>query len=335
MAIHKLDWSDLSFGDKKPLRDLHATFVAAPREMSTKRLGRLIKAYLPKGPIVLGIAKEPYIDGFAGQPQFRTLQLTDELQRLVMKVNAVSSKRQIVILEYLQRELLYVIEKGRFAKVVFVHGSRLHAWHHQPVYYAVVNAHIDYDMVSPFTDEAEALQYERNIMPEIMKCTPLPDPGSTHTDKELMACAHIAAKRSFDNMFQTGAVLGKRQSTNTAYAFLAASHNTAVPFETYAFLHGASREQHFASLNDQNYYDTVHAEVMMIVSAAKQRLGLKGTSLFVNLLPCPACSRMLAATDIAEVVYAHDHSNGYAVQLLERAGKKVRRLPVATSEEIT
>jgi len=35
---------------------------------------------------------------------------------------------------------------------------------------------------------------------------------------------------------------------------------------------------------------------------------------------------MLSQTDIAEFVYQEDHSDGYAIKMLELAGKKVRRI---------
>jgi hypothetical protein len=35
---------------------------------------------------------------------------------------------------------------------------------------------------------------------------------------------------------------------------------------------------------------------------------------------------MLSETDIEEFVYSIDHSEGYAIKLLEAAGKKVRRI---------
>jgi deoxycytidylate deaminase len=63
----------------------------------------------------------------------------------------------------------------------------------------------------------------------------------------------------------------------------------------------------------------------MIIEAQKQKLDLTGTTVFLNLMPCPTCTRMLCDTDIAEVVYTHDHSDGYALKLLTEAGKKVRR----------
>jgi deoxycytidylate deaminase len=64
----------------------------------------------------------------------------------------------------------------------------------------------------------------------------------------------------------------------------------------------------------------------VLVDAQRRGLSLKGASLFVNLMPCPTCARTLAATDLKEVVYRLDHSEGYAADLLAKTGKTVRRI---------
>jgi len=77
---------------------------------------------------------------------------------------------------------------------------------------------------------------------------------------------------------------------------------------------------------DLNYYDAIHAEIMMIVKSNQDNIDLDGTTMFINLLPCPTCARMLCESDIKEIVYTLDHSKGYAIALLEKADKKVTRL---------
>nr|AIA17188.1 Cytidine and deoxycytidylate deaminase zinc-binding region [uncultured bacterium] len=113
---------------------------------------------------------------------------------------------------------------------------------------------------------------------------------------------------------------------NGKYKLLATTFNPVVPYQTYAMHHGASREINFSPPHDLNHYDTTHAEVELVIKAQKEKIDLKGTILFINLLPCPTCARMLSRTDIAEFVYVQDHSDGYAVKMLEASGKKVRRL---------
>ena len=318
---YAFDWSDLAFGSKKPINKLDATFIAAPRQLSPKRLAQLVKAYLPKGNIVIGLSKELYVDGFDGQPQFKMLD-AKVTQPIVDLVNDSSPKHKIYTLAYFQREAPFVFEKLDFRHVLLVNGSWQRTFHTRNEYYTLVNRGVTYDMISPFASEGEAHDYEASI-----KIKP-PKNGQALSDAAMLDAAEEAAKGSFAYDWQTGAALGKK--TKNGYTLLETTFNKVVPFQTYALHHGASREKNFSPPNDLNHYDAVHAEVEMVVAAGKRGISLKGTTLFINLLPCPACARMLAETDIEELVYSTDHSNGYAINLLEKAGKKVRRI---TKEE--
>jgi len=311
------DWSDLAFGSKKPINELQATFIGAPRELSAKRFVEISKKYLPQGNIVLGLAKEAYIDGFDGQPQFKTLQ-AETVQQIIDKVNASASKSKIYTLQYFQRELPYILEKLTFRQALFVNGSWKYPFHTQTPYYTLANRHVPYALIAPFTDKVEAMQYEASI-----SLPPLPTKGS-FSEAEMLELADQVAAHSFDNGFQTGVSLGLKK--NKAYQLLALAFNKVVPYQTYAMLHGAARETNFSPMHDLNHYDTTHAEVELLLSAQKQNISLKNTTMFINLLPCPTCARMLSQTDIVEFVYRQDHSDGYAVKMLELAGKKVRRI---------
>ncbi|HSW79318.1 MAG TPA: deaminase [Candidatus Saccharimonadales bacterium] len=322
------DWSELAFASKKPLKVLHAVFVMAPREMTPKRIAQLVKDTVPTANLVIGIAKEPYIDGFDGQPQFKTLKHSQELQELINKVNESPSRHKIYTLHYFQREAKYILEKVKFQKVLLVNGSWERSFHTREEYYCIVNNKLEYSYVSPFLDEAEALEYEQSINKELTKSVWPKDPTGPQTELQMLQMAGQAAKLSFDHSHQTGATLGKRIGKSDKYIFLAHSINKVVPFQTYALLYGAEREKHFSPVNDLNYYDTIHAEVMMVLETQKNRIDLNGTTLFINLLPCPHCARMFTQTDIAEFVYSKDHSDGYAIHMLEKAGKKVRRIVI-------
>jgi len=312
-------WSELAFGSKKPLSSLKAIFIAAPREISVKRFTQFVKEYLPIAPIVVGIAAEDYIDGFEFQPQFKTLQ-QKTIQSVIDKVNASATVHKIHSLTYQQRDLPFILEKVTFLKTVFVNGSWHHSFHTLPQYYTLMNNRIPYTLVSPFSDEAEALQYEADITKQIPEATV----KKIMNETELMLAADEVAKQSFDNGFQTGAVLAKK--TKNGYQLIETGFNKVVPYQTFALLEGASRERHFSPVNDLNHYDTIHAEMMLLTKMLSAQKSVKGLSLFVNLMPCPNCARNLAETDIAEVVYRTDHSEGYAVQLFEKNHKKVRRL---------
>lgn len=327
-----LDWGELAFGSKKALKDLRATFIAAPREMSVRRITQLVKKYLQQGNLVLGIAKEPYVLGFEDQPQFRTLQPSLELQKLINKVNA-ASPHKIYTLSYFQRELKYILEKGGFRHVVLVNGSWKYVFHSHEEYYTLTHNGLGYDMVSPFADEAEAIEYNNHIYPEMLEAGWPGEPVGTFTEEEMLGLAGMVSKLSFDYSFQCGVTLGKK--ITSGYECIGATFNKVVPYQTYALHYGASREKNFSVPHDLNHYDTVHAEVAMIIRAAtEENIQLEGTTLFINLLPCPACARMLVETPIEEIVYTEDHSAGYAIQMLEKAGKRVRRIVPQLQESV-
>lgn len=313
----KFDWNELAFSSKKPVNDLQAIFIVAPRAISSARFIQIVKQYLPKANILLGISKEEYVLGFENQPQFRTLALND-VQQTIDKVNASRTSHKIATLSYLQRDLPHILQKIAMQRVVLINGSWQYSFHVRPEYYALANRHIPYDMISPFANENEAIAYGQKVLP------PEPTYPKTYAPKEMLRIAQDTAKRSFDHTYQTGVSLGRK--TGARYTCLATSYNKVVPYQGYAMHYGASREIHFSPPNDLNHYDTVHAEVMMILKAQQQAIDLHGTTLFINLLPCPSCARMFTETDIAEFVYSEDHSKGYAINILQKAGKKVTRI---------
>ncbi|MDB5165564.1 MAG: deoxycytidylate deaminase [Candidatus Saccharibacteria bacterium] len=318
MTEYYFDWSDLVFGSKKPLRSLHATLIATPRQLSGERFTQLIKAYLPHGHVIVGIAKHGYIDGFEDQPQFKTLQLSS-IRAAIDKINT-HSPHKVYVLEYSQRDNSVIFEKLNPKRVVLVNGSWASSFHLRPEFYTLVSNDILFDFVSPFASEQEAKTYETSLRAKLTYHLP----EGHLSNIEVMEASARVARSSYDTSFQTGAVLAK--PSGKSFSVELAAHNIVIPYETFALHHGASRERHRSPAGDQNHYDTVHAEAALIIRAAENNISLKNKTLFVNLLPCPTCARNLALTDISEVVYSHDHSDGYAVALLEAAGKTVRRI---------
>lgn len=323
------DWNELAFRSKKPLRELHATFIAAPREISEARFVEIVRKYLSKGNIVCGIAKEDYILGFETQPQFKTQKL-EGLQRVIDKINTLGSvPHKIYTLRYFQRDLVYILDKIPFRHALFVNGSWKHVFHLTEPYFVLTSKGLSYELISPFNDETEAKKYEkaadRKIGAVLNKVTGTVK--DAYNSKELLEIASASAIRSYDYSFQTGLTLAKKiPKKKDAYTLLVYEFNEVVPYQTYAMLHGSSREKNFSPPNDLNHYDTIHAEVRLVLKALESKTSLAGTSLFINLMPCPACARMLSQTEIKEFIYSSDHSDGYGVRLLESAGKKVRRL---------
>lgn len=319
MNNYEINWSDLAFGSKKVIRDLKAIFIAPPREISMARFTQLVKQYLPVGNIVLGCAEEMFVNGFEGQPQFKTLRC-EKLKPLIEKVNKSNSPNKITILHCKQSELVAIYEKIKFSRVVLVNGSWQYTFHRRPEYYSLISRGIPFDFVSPFYDETEAMKYAADFEKNMV----LQKTDKNLSEIQMMRAADSAAKNSFDHSFQSGVALGRK--TRDKYELISSAFNKTVPYQTFAWHFGPQRERHLSPPHDLNYYDTIHAEVNLIVHAGREHIDLSGTTLFINLLPCPICSKVLCETDISEIVYALDHSNGYAVALLEKAGKKVRRL---------
>lgn len=316
--MNEYDWADLAFSSKKPIKELHATFFAAFREMSSGRFIELVKRYLVRGPIVLGVSKEKYVVGFEGQPQFRMAALSSLLS-VIDKVNA-RSKYKIYVVHYYQREAPLLYEKLHFRHVVLINGSWQFSYHTKPDYYALMQYGISYTMESPFVDEDEARSYEARLSKQLAYTPPIGYLSESAILQEVVTVAH----QSYDTSNQVGAVLARRY--NKGYKIILTGHNTVVPYQTHALHVGASRERHFSPPGDQNYYDAVHDVITLLVRATKSKEDISGTILFANVLPCPTCARALCLTDIEEIVYSLDHSDGYAIALLEAAGKKVRRV---------
>lgn len=312
---NRFDWADIAFASKKPLKGA-ATFVLAPRDISSKRLIVLVKELLARGDIVFGVAKEPYVSGFEGQPQFRTLPV-EAAADLAAKIAHSASPHKLYVLEYFEQETDTIIEKLSPTHAIVVRGSYIQAFHTRSTFYTLAKLKIPFTYVSPFVDEAEARSYESEIDTDAAEL-------KSGDELTLLGYAKVVAKQSFDYSFQTGCVLAEKKGPS--YDVIATGYNKVIPYQTYAMHHGNSREDSYSTPNDANHYDTIHAEMQLLVQAQQAGLSLGGTTLFINMLPCPNCARTLSQTDIVEVVYSIDHSEGYAIQLLEACGKSVRRV---------
>jgi hypothetical protein len=252
---YTFDWSDSAFASKKPIKELQAIFIAAPREISETRFKQLVKTYLPKGNIVLGISKEPYVEGFEDQPQFR-MQKPELLQKVIDLVNNSNSGHHIYTLAYFQRELTHLLEKLAFQKVLLINGSWKHTFHTLRAYYTLTKQAIPYEMLSPFISEEEAHAYEARIDEEITnKLDGVTNLQGPFTENELLAIAKKSAARSYDYSFQTGLSLARRRTrSQNKYDLLISTFNLVVPFQTYAMHYGASREKYFSPPRSKTDY---------------------------------------------------------------------------------
>ncbi len=310
------DWADMAFGSKKPLKGA-ATFVFAPRMLSKGRLSEIIGAYLSKGDIVFGVAKEPYIEGFHGQPPFSTLPLS-AVRTMAQKVAVAGVANKVYVLQYFQREIDFIVDKLRPKHAVLVNGSWHQAFHTRSTYYVLTRIGTTFEYISPFSTATEAKRYADRFAPV------LPEPSTPGDELAMLSLAQTVAGNSFDTTFQTGCVLAKPSKKD--YRVIASGYNRVIPHQAAALHYGSIREQHYSMPGDTNHYDTIHAEMDLLLSVLRDGIDMTGHSLFVTTLPCPNCARTLSQTGLAEVVYQHDHSDGYAVKFFDKCGIKTRRI---------
>ncbi len=313
--IKHYDWEQLSSSDKKSLSKKQPILVLGPRDISKQRIQQLTKKLVARRPLIWGCLRDQFIPGLENSPQFKSLPLNKLSQSLKKSKPA---KNSIAILSYRHQYSQYLLKEISWSAVIAVYGSWHKAFHYRPEYYQINKQQLSHKLVSGFTNEAEAKDYYQTIKPNLPKVSA--KQGEQYSTKELFAFSKQAARCSFDYTYQTGAVLAKNNH------FLGAAHNRVLPYETYMLHQGASKEKHLAPPHDLNHFDTNHAEVELILQAQQQNWNLANTSLYINLLPCPICSRMLTRTPIKEIVYQHDHSQGYGYQLLTQAGKKLARI---------
>jgi deoxycytidylate deaminase len=300
-----IDWNNITKTDKKQLDK--RIFIVAPISLSKDSIVMIYKALSKKGEVVLGIAKEKYVDGLEKSEQFEMLS-----ESMVPDT--------ITTLSYFQRDLKYILDEIRFSGVIFINGSWSRSLHLREEFWKVVNRKTPYKLMSPFVNEEEAMACSEKYKIKNSKLKENLKRIKISNDKDAMKLISEVSVCSFDWTGQVGAVLIKSGKV------LAAEYNKNLPYLTYAMHHGSVREKNFSPPGDQNHYDTNHAEVRILIESMKNKLKIDGATLYINVMPCPACARMLSESGIKEVVYTHDHSEGYALSLFEKCGIKTRRL---------
>lgn len=312
------NWSDIAFKDKSELKKDNLIFIVGGRDISPKRIGEIFKEFIFKGPILWGCVREEYVAGLEDQEHFRTLPF-QKLQETLAKLEKFRIPNNSDILVYDQRDLNFILDKLDFHRVIFINGSLKGAFHVREEFITLARKQEKYKSISPFSDETEAKSYLEKVKSKLEKLAYF-DINKIYSDEELMQLADQIAKQSFDYIGQTGCVIAKEGKV------LLSAYNKIQPYDTYALHFGSVREKNFSPPNDLNHYDTIHAEMAIVTNALNKGIDLSRTTMYINLMPCPTCAKVLAETKISEFVYRIDHSNGYAFKLLNEMGKKVRRM---------
>lgn len=310
-------WDEIAFKNKDTIREKNYVFIAGFRQLSSQRIIEIIKENIVKSNILVGILKDEYIEGFDNQAQFKVMN-SKKLLLLIEKLSSLKLKNQIDSIEYFQRDTATIIDKLKPYKVIFINGSWSRSFHLRSEYFTLSKNKIKYNLISPFVSEEEALEYLKNMNTNLRNVSKY-SRSKSYTDEEIFNLLKLEASTSFATDYQTSCAL----VSDSKVVLL--THNEVVPFETYALHYGSLKEKNFAPPNDLNHFDTIHAEMLLLTQAIEKSIDLKDKSLYINLLPCPTCAKSLSQCGLKEVVYSHDHSDGYAIKLFERVGIKTRR----------
>lgn len=333
------DWNKLNAKKKVEISKEKPIFVCGPVDMSEKRIVQLIKQLAQKRKVLFGILKDEYIPELKGE-QFRSLSLEKILEVLdkVTPPNPISrggvpslerelpksQTSNLQLLTYYHRDWNFVLSELDFSAVILVNGSWARQLHFRKELWTIIEKKVPYKLVSRFYDLNEAKEFSEFFKPLRPTDTSPLIKGEAGwgvvADQNNFTIVDQVASNSFDWTFQIGAILVRDGKV------LVSAHNKIVPFETYTMHNGSSREKAFTPQNDQNNYDAVHAEVELILNALKNKIDIKDATLYINVLPCPSCAKMICDSEIKEIVYRLDHSDGYAIKLLTEAGKIVRRV---------
>jgi deoxycytidylate deaminase len=309
------NWNTTTQSTKQKINKSKPIFIIATRDLSQKRIIELTNVLGSKKQLLWGCAKEKFIEGLEDSIQFKTLSIN----KLETTLESLKSNLDVKILNYHQRDLKYILKELDFSAVIFINGSWYKMIHLKEEFWTIVNKKIPYKFLSPFTSEQDAKDYVNEIQSNYGK-EKVYESKKKYTDEQLLKISEDIAKQSFDWVYQTGAVLAKNGK------IIASAYNSVVPYESYSMHFGSVREKNYSPPNDQNHYDTNHAEVELFLRCVKEKIDMNDSTLYINLLPCPTCARMISKSEIREIVYQHDHSEGYAYKLLTKAGKFVRRV---------
>lgn len=72
--------------------------------------------------------------------------------------------------------------------------------------------------------------------------------------------------------------------------------------------------------------ETIHAEIAVLLRAAKTGLSTQNSTLYLSHSPCFACSSAMIAAGVKEIVYAEEYRDKRPVAMLEGCGIIVRQV---------
>lgn len=311
--IKSLTWEELADKKKTQLSHSPFLFVAGHRKVSSERIIKIASELQKlKLPIVWGVLRDKYIPGLEDSPIFLS-QSESELRQVF---EGAEELKNITLLSYFQRHWKYIIEQAKPKAAVILHGSHSRMLHLREEYWLMLRNKIAVKQLSNFNSESEAADYLKSVNNQLAKTIQF-DQHKTYDDKELLELAKKASLASWDWTFRAGAVLSRKGKV------VATSHNTVLPAEYSMLLKGSRKEKYFSPPQDQNFYDTNHAEMELLLAAATKSVKLSECVMYVNLMPCEGCARVLARSGIKKIVYGIEQTQKHSFEILKSSGVDV------------
>ncbi|MBN2015389.1 hypothetical protein JW766_00980 [Candidatus Dojkabacteria bacterium] len=315
--MSSIDWNNISQKKKDIYKKYtNGVFVAGSMFTTNKKVQEILFENI-KSRILFGCLKDKEIPGLEGSPQFSPMK-KDVLKKFL------KNNRNVQILKHFHKDTKNIIKEFKPHKVVFINGSWQGPIHYRSEYWKAIEVGAKIELISPFASEREAKNYEKRIADsQQLTADSLYKKRGKYSDKELMKLASEVSKFSWDWIGQTGAVLAKKGKV------LAVAWNRVVPYEAYQMFEGSPREEN--QIPSQEMLETQltnHAECEILEIARREKINLKGTSLYINLFPCPICAKMLSRSEIGKIVYSQDHNlgNDIGYRILEMSSKNIRRV---------
>lgn len=258
-----------------------------------------------------------YISFFKKHPG--TLYLLDsdfiqdfpKLERDLRQTNAEDMKKAISALGIFNKvEVLHVADMPRFAEIA---GTGEIVMPDDDISRELKEKYFG---ALPVTLESIFLRWDKQISTTDNVVPPDRIISSDDFDKECIAAANDAAKKSSDWWRQVGVAAVKDGK------IVLLGYNKHMPSDMSLDAYGDPRSNFDAGIRI-DLSTAVHGEAALIARAAREGIALNGTFFYVTTFPCPACAKLIVEAGAKKVFYEKGYSLLDAEQILKSAGIEI------------
>lgn len=140
-------------------------------------------------------------------------------------------------------------------------------------------------------------------------------------DVAMMEKAQAESSKSSDHWRQVGGVVTRE------HEILLVGHNKHVPSEHLPYIDGDPRDFIPAGTNSE-LSTALHCEQLIISTAARDGISLKGCTIHLTVFPCPACAKIIAYSGFRRCCFGGGHASLDGERVLRNAGVELVYVPV-------